>query len=467
MMRYLALLSVVLLTSCSAFQKGMKYGIPDVYDYQIFETSTIPASTQPFTFAQRENVQLPYPGLWACEKKVDEACSPEEFLDETGTLALVVIRRDTVVYEHYANGHSRESLTQVFSVTKSFTSTLVGIAIDEGYIQGIHQPVSDFLTGFDEGDKAKITLGHLLNMTSGINFADYSDILKLGWLYYTKDQNQLLKRMKVKYEPGTHFAYSSLSTYILGLCLEKATGHTFAEYMHKKLWEPLGMEFDAKLAIDEENGTAKYYSGLAAPAIDLAKLGRLYLNGGNWNGKQILSESWVNSCAVREKEDGVMKYSRQWWLDTWDGQVDAADKSDFFAGGFRGQLIYVNPEDSTIIVRLGTTEKGVRWGHTLSKLALMPMENMGAEEMNAEMLALVGGKYRNRKMDKLIDIVFRDGQMFVDGFDAGGAYEMLEDTKISFTDKDKTVKLIVNFKDHKVRGLIYEAADNSIFFEKI
>lgn len=467
MNRYFALLAVVvLLSSCSALQKGLKYGVPDVYDYQIFETSTIPASSQPFTFAQKENVQLPEANFWACEKKLPDHCSAEEFLDLSNTLALMVIRRDTILYEYYNNGHSRESLSQVFSVTKSFTATLIGIAIDEGFIKSVAQPVSDFLPGFDKGDKAKITLNHLLNMTSGINFADYSDIIKLGWLYYTDDQDKFLDKIKVKHEPGTHFAYSSMSTYLLGLCLEQATGMKYQDYLHAKLWEPLGMEYDARIAVDREDGHVKYYSGLAAPAVDLAKLGRLYLHGGMWNGERILSESWVNTSRQREKEDGVWKYSRQWWLDTWDGGEDRKEKTDFFAGGFRGQLIYVNPEDSTIIVRLGTSEKGVRWGHTLTKLALMPLESTD-EPLSDEVLAAVSGKYRNRKMDKLIDIVFRDGQMFIDGYDADGAYELLKDTQVSFVDKNKKVKLIVNYRDNDVKGLILEAADTSIFLEKI
>lgn len=472
MARYVAVLAtMVLLASCSSAVKVMKYGIPDVYDYQVFESQTISASQDPFYFTQINNVTLPPADLWSCEKKVDEGCSAETFMEETNTLALIVIRRDTIIYENYANGHSRDSKSQIFSVTKSFMSTLVGIAFDEGFIKDIDQSVADFLPEFTKGDLSKITIRHLLDMTSGINFSDYKNPAKLVNLYYSSDQSKLLKRLKVKYEPGTHFAYSSMSTYILGLCLEEATGTPVAEYLQEKLWEPLGMEYDATIAIDEMTGHAKSYGGLAARAVDLAKLGRLYLNGGMWNGERILSEEWVNQCRNRDKEGGAWKYSRQWWLDTYDGEVPATEKHDLFAGGYRGQMIYVNPNDSIIIVRLGTSEKGVRWGHTLSKLAMLPLE-ADPVQTNEYILAGVSGKYRNKKLDKFIEVIFKDGELLVSGYDAddAGAVHMLKGNEFSFVNKERKLKVLVNYQNHQVKGLILEGEDAdvaSIFFEKM
>lgn len=471
MNRYLALLSVVILTlsSCGTALRMWEYGVPDVYDYQVFQSRMIPASSKPFHFVNNGNVQLPPADLWACETKVAPGCTPEEFLEKSNTLALIVIRKDTVLYENYFNGHSRESVSQLFSVTKSFMSTLVGMAMYDGVIKSLDQPVSDFIPSFAEGEKAKVTLQHLLNMTSGINFADYQNLGKLVTLYYAGDQDGFVDRVKIKHEPGTHFAYSSLSTYILGVCLEKATGIATPEYMRTKIWEPLGMEYDAYLAKDEKNGRAKFYGGLAARAIDLAKLGRLYMYGGVWNGERLLSEEFVMACRQREKENGVWNYSNHFWLDTYEGEVPASEREDFFAGGFRGQIIYANPADSTIVVRLGKSEKGVRWGHTVSKLGLMPLTPDSPEQLDIDILAGIKGQYKNTKLNKFIDVVFKDGQLFLEGLKVDDPVLISKDTDYSYADKDKNYKVIVNYRDHQVKGLIVEGdtTATSIFFEKL
>lgn len=472
MNRYLALLSVVTvltLSSCGTALRFWENGVPDVYDYQIFQSHTIPASSKPFHFVNNGNVQLPPPDLWACETKVKPGISPEEFLEESNTLALLVIRKDTVLYENYFNDHSRESRSLMFSVTKSFMATLVGMAMHDGKIQSLEQPVSDFIPSFAEGDKAKVTLQHLLNMTSGINFADYEDLAKLGMFYYSGNQESFIKRAKIEYEPGTHFAYSSLSTYILGRCLETATGIAVQDYMRDKIWEPLGMEYDASLAIDGKDGHVKFYAGLASRAVDLAKLGRLYLHGGVWNGERLLDEDFVMACRVREKPNGNWNYSNHFWLDTYEGEVPASERDDFFAGGFRGQIIYVNPADSTIVIRVGKSEKGVRWGYTVSKLGLMPLTPDTPEQLDTEILANINGKYKNNKLNKFVDVVFKDGQLFLEGLKPDAPVMIQKDTDYSYADQDKKYKVIVNFRDHQVKGLILEGdtTANSIFFEKI
>lgn len=461
-----AALVVLFLSSCTTLSEFWTYGPPDVYDYRIFQSDYIQPSSTPFHFAQINNVSLPTADLWACDKKVSAGCSPEEFIKNTNTLALIVIRRDTIIYEDYAHGHSRESLSQVFSVTKSFMATLVGIAIDEGYIKDVDQPVSDFLPQFGVGEKQKITLSHLLNMTSGLNFGDFENIFKLLTLYYSHDQSSMLHSLKVIHEPGSHFAYSSMSTYILGLCLEKATGVPAAQYLQEKIWQPLGMEYSARLAKDAVSGKAKFYGGLAARALDLAKLGRLYMNNGMWNGKQIVSKEWVMTSRQREKESGSENYTKSWWLDTFNPSYDDGERNDFFAGGFRGQLIYVNPTDSIIIIRLGISEKGVRWGETLSKLAMLPMEPVNFVK---EGLALntLNGKYRNHKLNKQLEITMNGPDVLVQGFQKGAVLKLKKAGRFEFKDDSGKYRVLLSYKNHRVSGVLLEGGDSPVFFEKV
>ena len=148
-------------------------------------------------------------------------------------------------------------------------------------------------------------------------------------------------------EPGKKFEYRSINTQLLGLILERATHMTLSGYLEKKIWQPLGMEFDATWSIDKKkNGMEKAFCCINATARDFARFGRLYLNGGNWNGKQVVPAEWVALSTQPNKEPGGASfYNRQWWI--------ASPTGDFAALGHLGQFIYVSPAKKLIIVRLG------------------------------------------------------------------------------------------------------------------
>ncbi len=465
---------LLFLSSCGGYVGSFtRHGVPDVYDYKIFDNATLTAPEQPFQFYQKDNITLPPADLWACGDKPDyhlaAGYAPEQFLDESGTLALIVIRHDTILYERYGNGHSRESVSTVFSITKSFLSTLVGIAISEGKIESVDQPVSDFLPEFTEEGFNQIKIGHLLQMTSGIKFGDHDNIIKLGYIYYTRNQEKLLNHLKIAHEPGSNFSYSSLSSLILGFCLEKATGVSMEDYMQEKIWTPLGMENNGYFAMDREGGTPKPYGGLAVSAIDLAKLGRLFLNNGNWNGTQVVPATWTTACRTRCEEEGkAWNYANHWWLDTYGGIISAENKNDFFAGGFRGQVIYVNPEDSTIIVRVGTSEKDLRWGHTISKLGMLPLGNDG-DEFNelGDDLASLDGNYRNKKKDRSLKLHFDKGTLMLENLFTEGPIELVKESMYSYVNIERNVKLIVNYSKHHIQGFIVDNAGEETFFSRL
>lgn len=461
---FAAIAATLFTTGCSSTSGILRYNVPDITDTKIFHTQKIEHAENPFRFYEGERQTLPAPAFWANGRHADDQISAEQYLEENATTAFLVIRNDSILYEKYFDGYSRDKISQVFSVTKSVISALVGIAMSEGYIKDVNQPVSDFLPYFKEKGREKLTLNHLLQMTAGLAFTDYKTLGKLVNLYYTDNQESVIRRVRQKYEPGTKFAYSSVATQILGMCLEKAIGRPVSGYLQEKLWGPLGMEYDAEFALDRDGGTAKMFGGLSASAIDLAKLGRLYLNNGKWNGKQLIPEDWVLAARHADTIQGrSRRYAYCWWLDTYPRKAGYCE-NDFFAGGFRGQVVYVNPNDNTIVVRLGKKENGVHWPHALSKLALIQdcEHNMGAE---TDMVTLEGN-YKS-KNGEAFSVKLLNGILVLEDFIAPEKVELKRTGKFSYGNKDRNLNVIVDYRDKHVKGLIVEQGEKASFLEKI
>ncbi|MEZ4799707.1 MAG: serine hydrolase [Flavobacteriales bacterium] len=154
------------------------------------------------------------------------------------------------------------------------------------------------------------------------------------------------------------------NTQLLGLILERALKtRTITDYFQEKLWTPLEMEYDGSWSIDrKKDGIEKTFCCVNARARDFAKIGRLFLNNGNWNGKQIVSESWVKeSTKVDTSEGSASYYQYQWWLPSPNG--------DFTAEGILGQYVYVDPKTNTIIVRLGKNSGKISWTNLFTMLS--------------------------------------------------------------------------------------------------
>jgi CubicO group peptidase (beta-lactamase class C family) len=235
---------------------------------------------------------------------------------------------------------------------------LIGIAIEEKLIQSVEDPITNYVPELKKNGFEKVKIKHLLQMTSGIKFNEgyYNPFGDAASFYYGLNLRKKIVKMKLKREPGKEFEYISGNTQLLGLILERALkGKTVTQYLQEKLWQPLGMEYNASWSIDrKENGLEKTFCCINARARDFAKIGRLYLNKGNWNGKQIVSEKWVTeSTKVDSTEGSAAYYQYQWWIPTMDG--------DFLTDGFLGQYIYVNPAKNLVIVRLGKNEGKANW----------------------------------------------------------------------------------------------------------
>jgi CubicO group peptidase (beta-lactamase class C family) len=184
--------------------------------------------------------------------------------------------------------------------------------------------------------------------------------------YYPDQRKAALEFTDIVDSPGEYFRYNKYHPQLLGLILERATGEPVTEYMQRVLWDPLGMEFDGSWSLDSvESGFEKMEAGLNARAIDFAKLGRLYLNNGNWNGEQLIPAGWVAESTQVDLENHRSAYYPdsfgQSLYDTlegyykymWYGYFRGEDGRDFVAEGDKGQLIYVSPDTDLIIVRNG------------------------------------------------------------------------------------------------------------------
>jgi len=340
------MLAACLFASCT-FVKILWYNFSDIDDYKIFPHRELKPSNAAFSFTEH-----PSPSRVPATFKADlnNDIPLDDFLASNGTAAFLIIKNDTLLFEHYYGGHSDSSLSLTFSMAKSFFSILIGCAIDDGYITSVEQPVTAFVPELQKTGFNKVKIKHLLQMTSGMDYVESGNPFGIHThFYYGSNLEERLVNLTLADEPGSTFEYKSGDNQLLGLILSRALRTmTITDYMQRRIWEPLGMEYGGLWSIDHEgDGLEKTFCCIAARARDLAKFGRLYLHHGNWNGKQIVSQSWVDqSTMIDTTEASPWNYQYGWWIVT-------KANGDYLAQGHLGQFVYVNPAAQVIIVRLG------------------------------------------------------------------------------------------------------------------
>jgi CubicO group peptidase (beta-lactamase class C family) len=352
----LLIMTSTLLTSCQ-LGRFVFYNFADIKDHKKFQSRPLTADTSPFNFQSTKKGKFP--------KQLNDIPF-DNYLEDNKTVAFLIIKNDTIQYEKYFKGYDKESIVPSFSMAKSVTSILIGCAIDEGLINSVDESITNYIPELKKNGFDKVTIKHLLQMTSGIKFNE-SYVNPFGdaaSFYYGLNLKKEIEKMKLKTEPGKRFEYVSGNTQLLGLVLERSLkDKTITSYLQEKIWTPLEMEYDASWSIDrKKNGLEKTFCCLNARARDFAKIGRLYKNKGNWNGKQIVSQKWVEESTKLDTSEGSANfYQYQWWLPT--------PNEDFMAEGILGQFIYVNPKKDLIIVRLGKNEGKADWWTIFTSLA--------------------------------------------------------------------------------------------------
>ena len=242
---------------------------------------------------------------------------------------------------------------------RSYISALFGIALEDGHIGSVEDKVETYLPQFVGTGYEGVKIKDVLQMSTGVKFDEtYSDPKSDISRYWTgfmtgKSQDKFAETLVREREPGTYNHYVSINTHILGMILAKTTCKNLTDYMQEKIWNPLGAEHDAYWLIDGK-GMEMALGGLNASLRDFAKIGRLYLNDGNWNGEQLVNPNWVKESTSASEEHlqaesansahpGV-GYGYQWW-------VPGGDEGEFMAIGVFNQHVYVNPSTNTIIAR--------------------------------------------------------------------------------------------------------------------
>jgi CubicO group peptidase (beta-lactamase class C family) len=285
------------------------------------------------------------------------------YMERRRIRAFVVIRNDTILYERYGGALTDSGTWNSFSVAKSVTSMLLGQALASGAIRSLDDSVTRYVPeARDRPDFAGVTIRHLLAMRSG--FA-YSRTNGSFWhdfrssdahFFYTTDRVRSLLSQHREEPPGARWAYKDSDTDLLALVLTRATGRSLAEQLHSGIWARIGTEHDASFDLDHRDGLEDAASGLNAVARDYARLGRLMLLDGRWNGARVLDSAWVRATTEldpsrTEPEVATwyrMQHTGYWWIP----MHDWAAERDFFADGSRGQRIYVHRPTHTIIVQL-------------------------------------------------------------------------------------------------------------------
>lgn len=321
-------------------------------------TSTISPSPEPWDLGENAD-SVSFTGTF-----MGKPTSLQAFIDLSDTSALLVIKDGRIIHETYAHGDSRESLHTSFSVAKSFTSALLGIALAEGKIKSLDDPIRDYLPELTSQTFDGVTVKHVLQMSSGVRFNETytdpaSDINRMTTLVPPMTYLEYINTLGREHAPGTFNHYASINTQLLGILLVRVTGESLTDYMQSRLWHPLGMEQRGLWVLDEQ-GQELAMGGLAASARDYAKLGLLYLNDGMREERRVLPEGWARE-SVTPNEPHLMPgdnprssnpsgYQYQWWTPRdWDG--------DFLARGIWGQNIYVHPGNRVVIVKLAADQK--------------------------------------------------------------------------------------------------------------
>jgi CubicO group peptidase (beta-lactamase class C family) len=316
----------------------------------------------------------------------DRPYDTETFLDELVTTGLIIVQDDTILLERYQRGHAPAGHHIAWSVSKSFVSALFGIAVEEGHVPDIMAPVTDYLPELEGSGYDGVPIKHVLQMSSGVGFNEdygdpFSDINRMGPSMALGSLLDFAATLERARPPGTLQHYVSVDTQVLGTILVRATGQDLAAYASEKLWQPLGMEFDAVWLLDG-TGMEWAFGGLNASLRDFARFGWLYLNGGSRNGKQIVPEAWVRASVTpdaphlmpgpKPDSSNEMGYGYQWW-------IPSEPDGDFMALGVYGQTIYVDPKNRLVIVKNSVDRDFQKNGFENGRIALALWRTIAAD----------------------------------------------------------------------------------------
>ncbi|PSH67743.1 serine hydrolase [Phyllobacterium brassicacearum] len=328
---------------------------------RLFPTRTIKASTKPHPLPQADkqlgDVRFKYEG-----KDYDLY----DFMALDNITAMLVLKDGKIAYETYQRGNSEKTRWMSMSVAKSISSTLAGIAIKEGLINGLDAQVVDYVPELKGSAYDGVSIRDVLMMSSGVKWNEtYTDpqsdrraLLRAQISQKPGSAVELMGKLPRAAEPGTVNTYSTGETQILGEIVHGAVKKPLADYLSEKIWQPYGMESDANWWLDSPDGVEIGGSGISATLRDYGRFGLFFLGNGVIDGQSILPDGWVKEATTPKTLKGGAKldYGYMWWT-AW--TEPSIKHGSFSAIGIHGQNIYIDPVENVVIVTFGAQPKPV------------------------------------------------------------------------------------------------------------
>lgn len=313
---------------------------PGIYDSLVFPVRIAEHSPTPFQWTKDTNV-------------IELSTEQRRVLNETNSTSFLIIQHGKIVSETYFNEHTKNVKSNTFSMAKSFIGLLIGIAVDEGKIKSLDDPISDYLPFHLEKEEG-VTIRDLLGMSSGLVWSEsgsnpFSDNAEA---YYSSDLYSMMTKKHFDWKPGEKFEYVSGNSQLLGIILKEVTGIFPTEYFQEKIWKKIESEHDLLWSLDKEGGIEKTFCCGYATTRDYARMGQLILNKGVWKDNRIISESILNEIISPYNESQPF-YGLHFWI------FNHPKYPAVYYRGILGQYIVVIPSLDAVLVRTGHDRKGV------------------------------------------------------------------------------------------------------------
>lgn len=326
-------------------RQALVHWFPDIDDLELFERHVVQAPDSCWEW-----------GISPSYNTYRLETEDSAYLMEKETVSFLVIRHDSILFERYWGGWNDTLTSNLFSATKTIVGMLAGVALEEGAIKSLDDPVFRYIPSYVEGNRKKVTIRDLLTMSGAMDWDEaYASLFSVTTHgYYGNDLYDLVTGLDVKEEPGVQYSYRSGETQLLAFVLEAATGRTLSDYAEEKLWRPMMAGRDAFWLLDKKGGDEKAFCCFHTTARDAARFARLMLHKGNWNGRQLVPEAYMAEAMTpasylkNQWGDGPLDYyGFQTWIMHYKNQVNP------YMRGMLGQYIIAIPDRDAIVVRLG------------------------------------------------------------------------------------------------------------------
>jgi CubicO group peptidase (beta-lactamase class C family) len=315
----------------------------------------------------RDIYELPVADVRDLTIAPDALRTAEEFAAGLDSFGFIVVHRGVVQTEWYGPGWNRDRLTQSQSMNKTVTAMMMGIAIEDGFVESVHDPIGKYLVEWQGDPRGDITIENLLFMSSGLaqyrfSLNPFAKDTAFRFLN-SQDRAVVVLNTALEWPPGSKFDYNDINAQLTGMIVERASGTPYAEYLQERLWDPMGGQF-AELWLDDEGGLAMMACCLLASAVDWAKIGLMMKNGGSIEGRQVVPAEWIG--LMIEPSPLYSGYGYLTWLGQ--GLMDEGPGKEgiernqaepflapdmFYLSGYGGQRVYVDRDNDLIVVRLG------------------------------------------------------------------------------------------------------------------